>query len=107
MFCDIQMPDGSPSYADPRWVLKRTMAKAADMGFTFYTHPEIEFYLFENDKNAVNVKSPEPVDHVEIGRASGEKTPAGHRHSTCRRQLRGYHAAGASGKAPSLELAYG
>ena len=46
MFCDIQMPDGSPSYADPRWVLKRTMAKAADMGFTFYTHPEIEFYLF-------------------------------------------------------------
>jgi len=64
MFCDIQMPDGSPSYADPRWVLKRTMAKAADMGFTFYTHPEIEFYLFENDKNAVNVKSPEPVDHV-------------------------------------------
>jgi len=64
MFCDIQMPDGSPSYADPRWVLKRTMAKAADMGFTFYTHPEIEFYLFEDDKNAVNVASPKPVDHV-------------------------------------------
>jgi glutamine synthetase len=40
------------------------MAKAADMGFTFYTHPEIEFYLFENDKNAVNVASPKPVDHV-------------------------------------------
>ena len=46
MFCDIAMPDGSPSYADPRFVLKRTLTKAADLGFTFYTHPEIEFYLF-------------------------------------------------------------
>ena len=32
MFCDITLPDGSPSYADPRWVLKRTLARAADMG---------------------------------------------------------------------------
>jgi glutamine synthetase len=48
MFCDIVMPDGSPSYADPRHVLKRTLSKAADKGFTFYTHPEIEFYLFKD-----------------------------------------------------------
>jgi glutamine synthetase len=52
MFCDIEMPDGSPSYADPRHVLKRTLSTAADKGFTFYTHPEIEFYLFKD--------SPEP-----------------------------------------------
>ena len=25
MFCDIVMPHGSPSYADPRYVLKRTL----------------------------------------------------------------------------------
>ncbi len=62
MFCDIQMPDGTASYADPRWVLKRTLAKAADMGFTFYTHPEIEFYLFKG--NTEDVQEPEPVDHV-------------------------------------------
>lgn len=62
MFCDIQMPDGTPSYADPRWVLKRTLAKAADMGFTFYTHPEIEFYLFRGKTEEVG--EPEPVDHV-------------------------------------------
>ena len=41
MFCDISMPDGSPSYADPRYVLKRALKKAADLGFTFYTHPEV------------------------------------------------------------------
>jgi glutamine synthetase len=46
MFCDIRLPDGSPSYADPRYVLKRALDKAASKGFTFYTHPEIEFYLF-------------------------------------------------------------
>ncbi|RYJ05933.1 MAG: glutamine synthetase, partial [Actinomycetales bacterium] len=48
MFCDIVMPDGSASFADPRNVLKRTLGKAAEQGFTFYTHPEIEFYLFKN-----------------------------------------------------------
>jgi glutamine synthetase len=60
MFCDIVMPDGSPSYADPRFVLKRTLGRAADHGFTFYTHPEIEFYLF-SDRPA-NGQEPEPVD---------------------------------------------
>ena len=47
MFCDISMPDGSPSYADPRYVLKRALKRAADLGFTFYTHPEVEFFLFK------------------------------------------------------------
>lgn len=60
MFCDIEMPDGSPSYADPRHVLKRTLSKAADRGFTFYTHPEIEFYLFKNAPEAG--EEPVPVD---------------------------------------------
>jgi glutamine synthetase len=60
MFCDIVMPDGSESYADPRFVLKRSLAKAAEQGFTFYTHPEIEFYLFRG--RAVDGKPPEPVD---------------------------------------------
>ena len=62
MFCDIEMPDGSPSYADPRHVLKRTLSEAAEKGFTFYTHPEIEFYLFKDD--------PQPgVDPVPIDRS--------------------------------------
>jgi glutamine synthetase len=47
IFCDILTPDGEPSLADPRNVLKRALAKASAQGFTLYTHPEIEFYLFE------------------------------------------------------------
>ncbi|HEX2497251.1 MAG TPA: type I glutamate--ammonia ligase [Actinomycetes bacterium] len=60
MFCDILLPDGSPSYADPRYVLKRALAKAADAGFTFYTHPEIEFFLFERRPEPGQV--PVPID---------------------------------------------
>jgi glutamine synthetase len=60
MFCDILMPDGSPSFADPRYVLKRTLGKAAEKGFTFYTHPEIEFFLFKDRPQAG--EEPEPVD---------------------------------------------
>jgi glutamine synthetase len=60
MFCDIVMPDGAASYADPRYVLKRTLSAAADKGFTFYTHPEIEFYLFKNAP--VAGEEPVPVD---------------------------------------------
>ncbi|MDN5893494.1 MAG: type I glutamate--ammonia ligase [Nocardioides sp.] len=60
MFCDIVMPDGSPSYADPRYVLKRTLSDAAEKGFTFYTHPEIEFYLFKDTPNSGD--DPIPVD---------------------------------------------
>jgi glutamine synthetase len=60
MFSDILMPDGSPSYVDPRFVLKRALGRAADMGFTFYTHPEIEFFLFTDHPDANG--RPIPVD---------------------------------------------
>ena len=62
MFCDILMPDGSPSYADPRHVLKRALQRAADMGFTFYTHPEIEFFLFKETPKPG--EQPIPIDEV-------------------------------------------
>ena len=60
MFCDITMPDGSPSHADPRNVLRRTLNKAAQMGYTCYTHPEIEFFLFKSQPE--KGEEPIPVD---------------------------------------------
>jgi glutamine synthetase len=60
MFCDLQLPDGTPSFADPRHVLQRALTKAADLGFTFYTHPEIEFFLLEQGRDANG--RPIPVD---------------------------------------------
>jgi len=60
MFCDILTTDGEPSYADPRYVLKRALASAAEMGFTFYTHPEVEFFLFREKPEPG--QRPRPVD---------------------------------------------
>ncbi len=64
MFCDLHSTDGQPSLADPRHVLHRTLTKAADMGFTFYVHPEIEFFLFEQEGDGSRRVSnpPRPID---------------------------------------------
>ncbi|MBN2038553.1 MAG: glutamine synthetase [Spirochaetes bacterium] len=48
MFCDIQKPDGKPFEGDPRYVLKRNLKKAADLGFTFYVGPELEYFYFKS-----------------------------------------------------------
>lgn len=47
MFCDIQHPDGSAFEGDPRFVLKRQLKRAADLGYTFYVGPELEFFYFK------------------------------------------------------------
>lgn len=60
LICDILTPDGEPSNSDPRHVLRRQLGVAAEHGLTFYTHPEIEFYLFKEAPG--NGQVPEPVD---------------------------------------------
>ncbi len=61
MFCDIAMPDGTPSWADPRQVLRRQMKAAADQGFSCYVHPEIEFFLVKELET--NGYPPVPTDN--------------------------------------------
>ncbi|GAB3279319.1 type I glutamate--ammonia ligase [Microbacterium lacusdiani] len=82
MFCDLTTPDGQPAVADPRNVLKRTLAKAADAGFTFYTHPEIEFYLFKSSTPGPD--GLEPVDHA----GYFDNVPGGTAHDFRRRSVR-------------------
>lgn len=45
--CDVYMPDGTPFEGDPRYILKKVLKEAADMGYTFNTGPELEFFLFK------------------------------------------------------------
>ena len=63
MFCDIATPDGQPAAADPRNVLKRALDKAASLGFSFYVHPEIEFYLLKSAELGAD-GLPVPVDQA-------------------------------------------
>ena len=82
MYCDITTPDGEPAVADPRNVLKRTLEKAGEAGFTFYTHPEIEFYLLKSAQ--IGPEGPVPVD------AAGyfDNVPGGTAHDFRRRAVR-------------------
>jgi glutamine synthetase len=48
MFCDIYRPDGTAFEGDPRYVLKRQLKRAADLGYTFYVSPEMEYFYFRD-----------------------------------------------------------
>lgn len=49
MICDVYTPSGKPFDGDPRGILKRQMEKAKKLGYSFYTGPELEFFLFKKD----------------------------------------------------------
>jgi len=50
MFCDILHPDGTPFEGDPRYVLRRNLQRAADLHYTFYVGPELEYFYFANSE---------------------------------------------------------
>lgn len=52
MFCDIMTPDLVPYEGDPRYVLRRMVKRAADMGYTFYVGPELEYFYFMDNQSA-------------------------------------------------------
>ena len=53
MFCDVLRPGGEPFEGDPRFVLKRNLKRAADLGYTFYVGPELEFFYFKDSESTV------------------------------------------------------
>lgn len=50
LICDVYKPDGKPFEGDPRYILKRAIADAAELGYTMNVGPECEFFLFETDE---------------------------------------------------------
>jgi glutamine synthetase len=48
MFCDILMPGGKPFEGDPRYILKKNLKRAADLGYTYYVGPELEYFYFKD-----------------------------------------------------------
>ncbi len=58
IFCDIVTPDGTPFQGDPRWVLKRNLERAHELGFSFYVGPEVEYFYFRDSG-----PDPEVLDH--------------------------------------------
>ena len=61
MFCDVQIPGGEPYEGDPRWILRRALKRAEDMGFDAYNiGPELEFFYFKESRT--DGAPPEVVD---------------------------------------------
>ena len=49
LICDVYSPDGTPFEGDPRYVLRKAIAHAQELGYTFQVGPECEFYLMKTD----------------------------------------------------------
>lgn len=50
MMCDVYRPNQTPFEGDPRYVLKKVLKEAEDMGYVFNAGPECEFFLFHTDE---------------------------------------------------------
>ena len=59
LICDVYTPDGKPFEGDPRWILKKTIKEANEMGYRFDVGPECEFFLFHTDDNG----NPTTISH--------------------------------------------
>jgi glutamine synthetase len=59
LICDVYTPEGQPFQGDPRGVLRKALEAAGDMGFSYFTGPELEFFLFKsNDGCAPEIPNP-------------------------------------------------
>lgn len=63
LICDVYRPDGTPFEGDPRYILKRVVKEAQEMGYSFNVGPECEFFLFNTDDNG----NPTTISHEKAG----------------------------------------
>jgi len=63
LICDVYNPDGTPFEGDPRYVLRKVLAEAKELGYTMYVGPELEFFLFHVDEEG----KPTLVTHDNAG----------------------------------------
>lgn len=70
LICDVYSPNGEPFPGDPRYILKRAVKEAADLGFVFEVGPECEFFLFNTDENALpTTNTHEQAGYFDLGPA--------------------------------------
>lgn len=63
LICDVYRKDGTPYEGDPRYVLRKAVAEAEEMGYSMNVGPECEFFLFHTDEDGL----PTTVTHEEGG----------------------------------------
>jgi glutamine synthetase len=68
--CSVKNPDGTDYAGDTRNVLKKTVERAAEKGYTISVGPELEFFLFKTDENGYATQ--------ELGDRAGYFEPSPH-----------------------------
>lgn len=63
LICDVYRPNKTPFEGDPRYILKKVLQEAKEMGYTFQVGPECEFFLFHTDDNGL----PTTITHEKAG----------------------------------------
>ena len=53
LICDVKKADGTAFESDPRYVLKKVLTEANNMGYEFNVGPECEFFLFHVDDDGL------------------------------------------------------
>ncbi len=68
LICDVYRPNGEPFEGDPRYILKRAIKEAEDLGYVFDVGPECEFFLFNTDENAMpTTNTNEQAGYFDLG----------------------------------------
>jgi glutamine synthetase len=63
LICDVYGTDGNPYEGDPRYILKKVIGHAAEMGYSLQVGPECEFFLFHTDEDGL----PTTITHEKAG----------------------------------------
>lgn len=61
LICDVYKPDGKQFEGDPRYILKRVITEAKELGFKYNVGPEVEFFLFKVDEEPKIKPAPHDV----------------------------------------------
>ena len=68
LICNVYTPDGGPFVGDPRNVLEKVLAEAAQMGYSFKVGPEAEFFLFQTDEQGKpTTKTNDEAGYFDLG----------------------------------------
>ncbi|MDQ3937724.1 MAG: glutamine synthetase family protein [Chloroflexota bacterium] len=62
VICDVYTPNGEPFLGDPRYILKRQLERAKQLGYVWNAGPELEFFLFRRENGELK-----PLPHDQAG----------------------------------------
>lgn len=70
IICDVCYQDGAPFELSTRYILKETVKKVEEKGYSVIADPECEFFLFHTDENGLpTTTSHEMAGYMDVGPA--------------------------------------